>query len=434
MPSQAQKHVTHNEALRILDALLHIRVEGRDREEPPAEPEEGERWIVGDAPSGAFAGQAGKLAAFQDGAWAFHQPRSGWVIWDEAESALLVHDGTGWVSASDPQNVSRIGVNTTADDTNRLSVSAAATLLSHEGAGHQLKINKAASGDTGSLLFQTGWSGRAEMGLAGGEDFSIKVSPDGESWNTALAVEAVTGRVTSAPLAIASGTSGESGLSFADLDLASAAQPSNNRTLSLDPEGGVLLTEASFPRYVMTGVESETTTLRGYNAQVAKGVGLYVSDNAGEIAENPGGEWASMTITGIMSAYFAQLVLTSSNAYFRSGSAGDPSASPWFTISKQAELSAGAVPYHDVWGLPHQHRLASSMLHQGSGHMGLGTAEPDASALLDLSSTTRGLLPPRMTQSERDAIDTPAEGLIVYNLTAHQPQYWDGSAWVGMAP
>jgi hypothetical protein len=55
--------------------------------------------------------------------------------------------------------------------------------------GVQLKINKAAAGDTGSLLFQTGWSGRAEMVLAGDDDFHVKVSADGSNWKEALAID-----------------------------------------------------------------------------------------------------------------------------------------------------------------------------------------------------------------------------------------------------
>ena len=61
-----------------------------------------------------------------------------------------------------------------------------ATLLTHAGGGHQLKINKAGPGQTASLLYQTDWSGRAEMGLAGGDNFSVKVSADGATWAEAL--------------------------------------------------------------------------------------------------------------------------------------------------------------------------------------------------------------------------------------------------------
>jgi len=60
---------------------------------------------------------------------------------------------------------------------------------------------------------------------------------------------------------------------------------------------------------------------------------------------------------------------------------------------------------------------------------GIGTSTPDASAALEISSTTQGFLPPRMTASQRNAL-SPAEGLIIYNLTTHQPNYFDGKSWM----
>ena len=68
-PAQAQKHVTHNEALRMLDAMLHIRVEDSGRDEPPGSPAEGQRHLLGNAPAGAFAGQAGAIAAWSANAY-----------------------------------------------------------------------------------------------------------------------------------------------------------------------------------------------------------------------------------------------------------------------------------------------------------------------------------------------------------------------------
>ena len=91
----------------------------------------------------------------------------------------------------------------TADATNRLSINAPASLFNHAGAGHQVKVNKAAGTDTGSFLFQTGFSGRAEFGLTGSDDFQIKVSGDGATWFNALAIEAASGRTTINALALA---------------------------------------------------------------------------------------------------------------------------------------------------------------------------------------------------------------------------------------
>ncbi|RAR47261.1 YDG domain-containing protein [Flavobacterium lacus] len=54
---------------------------------------------------------------------------------------------------------------------------------------------------------------------------------------------------------------------------------------------------------------------------------------------------------------------------------------------------------------------------------------PNASAILDVSSTTKGFLPPRMTQFQRDLIANPAVGLMIYNTTTHLPNYFNGTAW-----
>ena len=62
---------------------------------------------------------------------------------------------------------------------------------------------------------------------------------------------------------------------------------------------------------------------------------------------------------------------------------------------------------------------------------GIGTTTPDASAQLDVSSTTKGFLPPRMTEAERDAITSPADGLVIYQIDGTLGLYVrSSSAWV----
>jgi hypothetical protein len=108
-----------------------------------------------------------------------------------------------------------LGVATASDSVNRLAVAAEATLLTHIGAGHQVKITKAAASDTASLLFQTNWSGRAEMGTAGSDAFAIKTSADGSSFQTALKTQTVTGRVElPAGSSVKTGSAAQPGLAF----------------------------------------------------------------------------------------------------------------------------------------------------------------------------------------------------------------------------
>lgn len=198
MAAQAQKHVTHNEALRRLDALVQLSVLDRDLDIPPTTPGEGDRYIVADGATGAWEAMHGAIAAFQDGGWAFYVPAVGWTAWVADESLHYAWDGDAWIAAGagslNPTPL--VGINATADATNRLSVSAPATLLNHEGAGHQLKINKNAAADTASLLCQAGFSGRAELGLAGDDDFHVKVSADGATWREAIVVDKNTGIVS----------------------------------------------------------------------------------------------------------------------------------------------------------------------------------------------------------------------------------------------
>lgn len=69
----------------------------------------------------------------------------------------------------------------------------------------------------------------------------------------------------------------------------------------------------------------------------------------------------------------------------------------------------------------------TNFIFTGAGQFGVGTASPAASALADFSSTTRGLLMPRMTTTQRNAISSPATGLIVYNTTVDSFQYHPSS-------
>lgn len=196
MPSQAQKHVTHNEALRLLDIIVQLAVLDRNRTVPPSSPADGDRHIVAPGATGDWAGQDNRIAAWWGGAWAFVEPAAGWVAQVLAEDLALTFDGIGWNDgAARTLRAARLGIAASADATNRLAVASPAVLLSHAGAGMQLKLNKAEPSDTASLLYQTDWSGRAEMGLAGDDRFAIKVSSDGTSWKQPLTLDAAQDKI-----------------------------------------------------------------------------------------------------------------------------------------------------------------------------------------------------------------------------------------------
>ena len=189
LPQQAQKHVTHNDALQRLDATVHLAI-ADTLTTPPSAPQEGSCYLVTTGATGAWAGKAGRIAAWLDGDWLFLTPRPGWCAWFAAEQQIRIFDAGTWQFPRLPPqgSMQELGIAATADANNRLAVSSPASLFNNAGSGHQIKVNKAAAGDTASLLFQTGWSGRAEMGLAGNDLFSIKVSPDGSAWMNGLSI------------------------------------------------------------------------------------------------------------------------------------------------------------------------------------------------------------------------------------------------------
>lgn len=187
LPSQAQKHVPHNEALQKLDVLTQLCIAQLLASPPPA-PDEAVCYAVDTGATGDWTGRDGHLAFLQDGLWTFLQPKQGWRAWFAETSRLHIFEGGEWV-AYDPIGIPPFfGINATADTTNRLTVSSGASLFTHAGNDHQMKINKASQADTASLLFQSGWSGRAEFGLAGSDSFEIKVSLDGSIWTTAMEI------------------------------------------------------------------------------------------------------------------------------------------------------------------------------------------------------------------------------------------------------
>ena len=197
--SQAQKHVTHNEALLLIDAVLHLAVISRALATPPSSPGDGDRYLVAASATGAWTGHSGQIAFREAGSWRFAIPKAGWRLWVQAESLFLLFDGTAWIDLRDfdeLQNMALLGVNTTADAGNRLAVSSAGVLFNHAGSDSRVKLNKNAAGDTASLLFQSGFSGRAEFGLAGDDDFHVKVSPDGSAWNESFIINRTSGLIT----------------------------------------------------------------------------------------------------------------------------------------------------------------------------------------------------------------------------------------------
>src|SRR3989344_2995236 len=204
---QMQKHVTLNAALTRLDALLQTAVVSRTLTTQPAAPFDGDLYILPPGAAGtAWSGRpAGALMRFESGGWSVVAAPMGMIALVLDTAVLVVRGEGGWSPLGhrlgEVQGLSRLGLGTTADAANPLAVKTNTALFTARGAAEggdgdlRLTLNKEAAGDVLSLLFQSGYGGRAELGLAGDENLSLKVSPDGSTWLRAFGVDRATGRI-----------------------------------------------------------------------------------------------------------------------------------------------------------------------------------------------------------------------------------------------
>ncbi len=96
MPAQAQKHITHNEAIELLDMVVQLTLETADATVPPSAPSEGQTWALGASAVGAWAGQDGMIASWRGGGWLFAAPQDGWMAWCKDAANLKVRTGGAW--------------------------------------------------------------------------------------------------------------------------------------------------------------------------------------------------------------------------------------------------------------------------------------------------------------------------------------------------
>jgi hypothetical protein len=205
---QMQKHVTLNEALTRLDALVQTAVVSRSTTTEPGEPEDGALWILPAAATGPDWGgrPAGSLVRAEGGGWTAVGTSDGLIALVADTAEVVVRHGGDWIPLGTRlgvvQALTRLGIGTSADAANPFSARLNAALWTAwegwaGGTGDlRLTLNKEASGDVLSLLFQSGYGGRAELGLVGDDDLRLKVSADGADWHEAFAVDRSSGRTT----------------------------------------------------------------------------------------------------------------------------------------------------------------------------------------------------------------------------------------------
>ena len=191
--AQSQKHVTHNEALELLDAIVQLTVLDI-RATPPGSAADGDRYIIASGATGAWDDKDLNIALRRDGAWSFIVPEIGWLAWVQDESRLLAWNGTAWADFIGSSglvswqglaggDIAQVGVNTAADFSNRLAVKSDGVMFSHDdvtpGSGHmRIAVNKSLAARDASIGFQQAAASRFLLGLLGSNDLTLKYSPE----------------------------------------------------------------------------------------------------------------------------------------------------------------------------------------------------------------------------------------------------------------
>lgn len=205
---QMQKHVTLNEALTRLDALVQTAVVSRSETTQPSDPADGSLYILPPDSSGPdWTGHpAGTLMRAEAGGWRIVDAPDGLVALVLDAGELVVRHAGDWPRLGERlghvQRLGRLGLGTTADAANvfaaRLNNALWTASESSDGGDGDLRLtfNKEGPADVLSLLFQSGYGGRAELGLIGDDDLRLKVSADGAIWRDVWSVDRGSGQVS----------------------------------------------------------------------------------------------------------------------------------------------------------------------------------------------------------------------------------------------
>lgn len=128
--AQAQKEMTHNEALVLIDALIQATVEAGPQADPPMEVAEGKCWLIGADATGAWTGQEDRIGLWTAGGWRFIAPREGMRVRRSADGAWLTFDAGLW---NEPAMVANPDGGSTIDVEARMAIKVLISTLSTQG-------------------------------------------------------------------------------------------------------------------------------------------------------------------------------------------------------------------------------------------------------------------------------------------------------------
>lgn len=203
-PAQAQKHVTHNEAIAAIDTYLHLSVLDDGTSAPPFGALEGDAYLVPSGATGEWAGKADQIAVLETGVWQFYPPVEGCRLWVDTRKSLAVFSAGSWADLSPKVITSAdlIGLGMAANETRPFSAKLNSALWTGRyaadgGNGDIITVlNRETESDDAGIVLQTDFSTRAIVGQFGSSDLRLAVSADGTNFHDGLIINPTNGIAT----------------------------------------------------------------------------------------------------------------------------------------------------------------------------------------------------------------------------------------------
>lgn len=184
-PAQAAKHITINESLVAIDAAAQTRLSGVDQNSPPDERSIGHTYATGLNSSGAWTLHPHSLAVDLGTDWRFISLQPGFRAVDLSDLSFILWTGSEWQPVGDrsgTQQFTSLGVGTGAAPGQTLTVEGASALLTADADDFRLSLNRSGESDVSSVLWQTGFVTKAEVGLLESDRLTVRTfGPGGQA-------------------------------------------------------------------------------------------------------------------------------------------------------------------------------------------------------------------------------------------------------------
>jgi Protein of unknown function (DUF2793) len=374
---QAQKEITHNDALNDVDGLVQLSVINRTTATPPASPLEGDSYIIAPSPTGVWAGNAGAIASYYSG-WRIKQPKVGWQAYLQDEGVMCIYDGTMWNASLNTQAITIAGnISAPSWTSSGIALKTTAAIYTNTTSSGTIATQGIYSFGVPTLNASaaTTYTNSGAVIIRGAPVSGTNVTQTNAA---ALLVETGHVRILNGNLQLPFGS--YSGGSI------------NVGTGSINISGNQSLAAwtTAAPLFRANAVTLTDTT----------GTGTIVTRVANSFAAPVFASTLAVTLTDAVTFYIA----------------GAPSAGTNTTMTRS-------------WA----HYVASGNAYFGGAVVMAATpAAPNTNALLDLQSTTKAFMPPRMTTAQKTAIASPTSGMVVYDSTLNKLCVFGASAWETM--